>query len=59
MARPLVFVSYSDQDKAQQEKLLAQLKVLDRAAELIDWWSVDRLAIGSDWQNEIEVMYDG
>ena len=47
MTQPLVFISYSQQDEAEKEQLLAHLNVL-RQSGGIDVWSEDRISYGSD-----------
>lgn len=51
MTRPLVFISYSQKDEAEKDKLMAHLGVLKR--ELIEPWSDDRLGAGAKWEEEI------
>ena len=53
MARTKVFVSYSHQDRAWLEKLRTHLAVLERK-KLIHVWSDTRIAVGADWQEEVD-----
>ena len=53
MPREKVFVSYSHRDRDWLECLLTHLAVLERR-QLIHTWSDTRIAIGADWQGEIE-----
>jgi tetratricopeptide (TPR) repeat protein len=52
-ARPFVFISYSHQDEAEKDQLLAHLGVL-QSEGLIELWSDDQLGAGADWQAEIK-----
>jgi hypothetical protein len=51
--REKVFVSYSHRDREWLECLLTHLAVLERR-QLIQTWSDTRIAIGAEWQSEIE-----
>jgi hypothetical protein len=53
MSRTKVFVSYSHRDREWLERLLVHLAVLERRG-LIHVWSDTRIAVGADWQKEIE-----
>jgi tetratricopeptide (TPR) repeat protein len=52
-ARPLVFISYSHQDEAWKNRLVKQLRVLEREGELVVW-DDRRISAGDDWLPEIE-----
>ncbi len=52
MTRPYVFISYSQQDKEEKERLLAHLDVLQQAG-YIEVWSDDQLGPGAAWRAEI------
>ena len=49
----LVFISYSHRDKAQKNKVLRHLGVLEGLAS-IQAWTDDRIGGGREWQTEIE-----
>lgn len=51
MTHPVVFISYSHKDEEEKEQLLAHLGVL---RDVVDLWSEDRIAPGSDWSGEIQ-----
>ncbi len=53
MTREKVFVSYSHRDREWLECLLTHLSILERR-QLIHTWSDTRIAIGAEWQGEIE-----
>ena len=52
MDRPSVFISYSHDDEAEKNQLLAHLGVLQKAG-LISVWVDDRISGGADWEEEI------
>ena len=53
-----VFVSYSRQDVLYKDKVLQQLRVLERQG-LVATWSDDRISPGSDWHKELTEQLDG
>jgi len=50
---PQVFLSYSHADEAWKERLVTQLRVLEREGRLV-CWDDRRIAPGENWQREIE-----
>jgi hypothetical protein len=52
MTRPLIFISYSQKDEAEKDRLLSHLGVL-QSAGLISVWSDDEISAGADWQQAI------
>jgi len=52
-ARPTVFASYCHQDEAWKDRLVKQLRVLEREGDL-EVWDDRRIAAGDDWLLEIE-----
>jgi hypothetical protein len=53
MARTKVFVSYSRDDTDWLKRFLVHTAVLERRG-LVDVWSDTRIAVGSEWQKEID-----
>ena len=53
MARTNVFVSYSHDDTDWLKRFLVHTAVLERRG-LVDVWSDTRLAVGTEWQKEID-----
>lgn len=51
--RAQVFISYSHKDEAWKDRLCKQLGVLVEQG-LIDTWDDRRIAVGEDWEPEIE-----
>ncbi|MCP4111090.1 MAG: SUMF1/EgtB/PvdO family nonheme iron enzyme [Desulfobacteraceae bacterium] len=54
MSQPTVFISYSREDEKEKELLLSHLGVLEQDG-LIDVWSDDRVAVGANWEEEIDL----
>jgi hypothetical protein len=52
MIQPVVFISYSNKDKREKDRLLVHLRFLERQG-LISLWSDDRTGPGADWVQEI------
>ena len=53
MSQPSIFISYSQKDEAEKDKLLSHLGVLQRAG-LIDLWSVDQISAGAETAQVID-----
>lgn len=53
MPRTKVFVSYSHEDHGWLKRLSQHIAVLQRRG-LVDVWSDTRIAVGEDWEREIE-----
>jgi hypothetical protein len=53
MARPKIFVSYSHDDEKWKDRLLSNLRVLERQGAA-DIWDTSELPAGADWSQEIE-----
>ena len=53
VSAPTVFISYSHKDEAWKDRLCTQLGVLVHQ-KLIDTWDDRRIAVGDDWEPEID-----
>ena len=53
MSSPTVFISYSHKDEAWKDRVCSQLGVLVQQG-LVATWDDRRIAVGDDWQPEIE-----
>lgn len=51
--QPIIFLSYSRKDKREKDRLVTQIRVLERAGK-VDLWSDDRIRAGSNWKSEID-----
>ena len=52
-SQPHIFVSYSHQDKAYADALMAHISPLKRRFEF-DLWSDQKITVGDSWKSEIE-----
>ncbi len=51
MTRPVIFISYSQEDEEEKDELLSHLGVVQNTG--IDLWSVDQIRAGADFEVEI------
>jgi hypothetical protein len=57
MTQPVIFISYSQQDETEKDRLLSHLGVL-QSAGLIYTWCDDQIKAGADWSQEIGEAID-
>src|ERR1051326_838725 len=53
MKPPIIFLSYSHKDERDKDRLVTQIKVLERAGK-IDLWNDDRIRAGGAWKHMID-----
>lgn len=53
MTPPIIFLSYSHLDEADKNRLVRQMKVIERV-DKIDLWSDERILPGGRWKGEID-----